>query len=550
MTKLDPRSGAAAEGDRGRQRAGRDRRRLRRRLGRQPRRRHGHADRRGDRRGHRHGARRRQPGRGRRRTGRDLGGRRRRGHGHPHRPEHAHGEPPDRARAARRPRSLSPAARCGRRRPRRARATAAGRCASRPRRSTCNCIDPAGYDGRATGRRSRSPMTASSPTVAFRAPAAARSSPTSPTSVPQPSDGGRTYTFQLRPGLRFSDGAPVRPEDFRASIERVVRLMRPDRTRRYYRGIVGAEACSPRRCDLSKGIETDAAARTIIIHLRRPDPEFMHKLAMPLAYVLPAGAPATLIRGRPPPGTGPTRSLRSRRDAACGWYAMRASALVARGAPDGFPDAIDVTISPGPGGAGRRRASTAARTRSSPPAASAANCRSTRPARSRSPPPAACTTAPAPTTNWLFLNVHERAVRRPARPPGAELRDRPPPHGRARGRRRPRGPDLPGDPARAARLRPTCPYTARPDAAPAAGRRRISPAPAGWSRRPGTRGARVRVLGAPEVRGRHRYAGEVLRRLGYRVRVRCSPTSRLLRAMSTTRATVPRSGSRAGSPIS
>ena len=58
--------GRGGQGDRGRQRAGRDRRRLRRGLGRQPRRRDRHADRRGDRRGHRHGARRRQPGRGRR----------------------------------------------------------------------------------------------------------------------------------------------------------------------------------------------------------------------------------------------------------------------------------------------------------------------------------------------------------------------------------------------------------------------------------------------------------------------------------------------------
>ena len=90
VTKLDPRSGAVAEVDRGRQRAGRDRRRLRRRLGRQPRRRHGHADRRGDRRGQRHGARRRQPGRGRRRTRRDLGGRRRHGRRDPHRPADAH----------------------------------------------------------------------------------------------------------------------------------------------------------------------------------------------------------------------------------------------------------------------------------------------------------------------------------------------------------------------------------------------------------------------------------------------------------------------------
>jgi YVTN family beta-propeller protein len=39
--------------------------------------------------------------------------------------------------------------------------------------------------------------------------------------LPVPTDGGRTYTFRLRAGLRYSTGAPVRPEDFRRAIERV-----------------------------------------------------------------------------------------------------------------------------------------------------------------------------------------------------------------------------------------------------------------------------------------------------------------------------------------
>src|SRR5204862_4052248 len=43
------------------------------------------------------------------------------------------------------------------------------------------------------------------------------------TGVPEPSDDGRTYVFTLRPGIRYSDGAPVVPEDFRASLERVIR---------------------------------------------------------------------------------------------------------------------------------------------------------------------------------------------------------------------------------------------------------------------------------------------------------------------------------------
>ena len=35
--------------------------------------------------------------------------------------------------------------------------------------------------------------------------------------VPEPSADERTYLFRLRPDLRFSNGAPVRPDDVRAS---------------------------------------------------------------------------------------------------------------------------------------------------------------------------------------------------------------------------------------------------------------------------------------------------------------------------------------------
>ena len=41
------------------------------------------------------------------------------------------------------------------------------------------------------------------------------------TALPAPADGGRTYSFHLRPGIRYSNGALVRPEDFRRAIERV-----------------------------------------------------------------------------------------------------------------------------------------------------------------------------------------------------------------------------------------------------------------------------------------------------------------------------------------
>src|SRR5262249_44714153 len=42
-------------------------------------------------------------------------------------------------------------------------------------------------------------------------------------SLPVVSDEGRTYTFQLRKGIRYSDGRPVRARDFRYALERQLR---------------------------------------------------------------------------------------------------------------------------------------------------------------------------------------------------------------------------------------------------------------------------------------------------------------------------------------
>ena len=158
--------------------------------------------------------------------------------------------------------------------------------------------------------------------------------------VPEPSPDGRSYVLRLRPGIRFSDGAVVRPEDFRASLEHQLATS-GDYGQDLYGGIIGAPGCAAGRagCDLSKGIETDAEARTVTIHLREPDSEFLHKLAHPLAYVTPAGQPFRLKA--PPPGTGPY---------AIASYSQRRGARLIRNPhfkvwsqdarPDGFADEI------------------------------------------------------------------------------------------------------------------------------------------------------------------------------------------------------------------
>jgi YVTN family beta-propeller protein len=132
--------------------------------------------------------------------------------------------------------------------------------------------------------------------------------------VPAPTDNAREYTFLLRRNLRYSNGAPVRPSDFRYSVERALTVNR-NNALRLYRDIVGAASCTARptrRCDLRRGIEVDDAARRITIHLTEADPTFPHKLTSPLASVVPSGTPLRVPRGRPIPGTGPYRVARFR----------------------------------------------------------------------------------------------------------------------------------------------------------------------------------------------------------------------------------------------
>ncbi len=116
---------------------------------------------------------------------------------------------------------------------------------------------------------------------------------------------GLTYTFDLRPGIRFSDGTPVTPADVVASFRRIFAVGSPTADS-FFGAIDGARDCiaHPGPCPLP-GVTADGAI--ITIRLTRPDPEFLTKIALPHAAILPAGAPQTDAGTRPLPGTGPYR---------------------------------------------------------------------------------------------------------------------------------------------------------------------------------------------------------------------------------------------------
>ena len=174
--------------------------------------------------------------------------------------------------------------------------------------------------------------------------------------VPRPTDGGLTYTFQLRSGLVYSTGVPVRATDFRRAIERSFQVAHPDSVfgPLFYSAIMGAEQCEPdgetpvARCDLSAGIEADDANGIVTFHLSAPDPDFLPKLALPFAFPVPDGVPMNEIVDGTFPGTGPyivgqvtETELRLVRN-------PRFTIFDAAVRPDGFPDEIVFALAGNP----------------------------------------------------------------------------------------------------------------------------------------------------------------------------------------------------------
>ncbi|HET8565530.1 MAG TPA: ABC transporter substrate-binding protein [Solirubrobacterales bacterium] len=121
--------------------------------------------------------------------------------------------------------------------------------------------------------------------------------------LPTVDQGGRRYTLYLRPGLKYSDGRPVRASDFRATVERLFRINSVGST--FFSGIVGAEEFGKTKKGGIAGIETDDRSGKIVIHLTEPSGVFEYELGLTYAALLPADTPAEDQTPHPPPATGP-----------------------------------------------------------------------------------------------------------------------------------------------------------------------------------------------------------------------------------------------------
>ena len=356
------------------------------------------------------------------------------------------------------------------------------------------------------------------------------------TSLPAPTDGGRTYAFRLRRGLRYSTGAAVRASDIRRGLERVLRkavghrgvLHRDPRRRR--------RAQRARGCDLSAGIEVDDAAGTITFRLDRgPTPTSSTSWRCPRRRG-PSGRQPAARRG--PPGHRPVHGRRARPA-----WAVR---LVRNprfrpvdGRPDGYPDEITIDCCADP----REPIRAVQQGRADLVGGTSALDGALRPQLDAIVTRYAGQLHTTPVRPPLRVPEHARAaVQPPRRAPRAELRRRSP---------RRSSPSMAGTrfaqatcqflPAQLPRLpallplhrpRRRRPAVERPDLARA--RRLIA--------RSHTRGMRVTVVaGHPVIAGHARLIGSCSTELGYRATLRVLPRASTTSATSPTRVTGSRS---------
>jgi peptide/nickel transport system substrate-binding protein len=164
--------------------------------------------------------------------------------------------------------------------------------------------------------------------------------------MPKISNGGKTYTLFLRPGLKYSNGKPVKASDFPYSVERLFKVNSGGSP--FYTSIVGAEKFAETKEGGIPGIKTNDKTGEIKIELEKPRGTFSNELGLMFVAPVPKGTPDEDLSANPPPGTGPYMITKSQPGR--GWevernpYWEKANAKAMPEYPTGLIDSAKFTI--------------------------------------------------------------------------------------------------------------------------------------------------------------------------------------------------------------
>jgi ABC-type transport system substrate-binding protein len=111
------------------------------------------------------------------------------------------------------------------------------------------------------------------------APEGSRLVPDAAAGFPRVSRDGRTYTFTIKSGLRFSDGSAVTAAAFKRAFERAASQQQGSPAIAFIHDVVGADERNEGKTGSVTGIS--ANGQTLTIRLKRANPTFLAEIAMP-----------------------------------------------------------------------------------------------------------------------------------------------------------------------------------------------------------------------------------------------------------------------------
>jgi len=121
--------------------------------------------------------------------------------------------------------------------------------------------------------------------------------------LPKVTNGGKTYTLFLRPGLKYSNGEPIKAGDFKYAVERC--FLTNSGGSPFYTDIVGAEKFAETKKGGIPGIKVNEKTGEIVINLEQPRGTFNNELALMFVAPIPQSTPDEDQSASPIPASGP-----------------------------------------------------------------------------------------------------------------------------------------------------------------------------------------------------------------------------------------------------